>query len=276
MAGELVAGLLAHSLALVSDSAHMLTDAAAIGLALFAITLARRPAHGNYTWGYRRVEILAAQANGITLVLLCAWFVYAGVRRLLDPPDVDGASVLVIALVGIVVNLLVVWLVGNANRESMNVEGAFQHVLTDLFAFIATAVAGAVILLTDWHQADAIATFVVAALMLRSGVELVVASWRVFLEAAPEEIDVASIDADLHGLDGVVDVHDLHVWEVTSGLAALSAHVNVAPEHDCHDLQGQVARLLQEKYGIAHTTLQVEHAVAQQVIAPESLHRSVD
>lgn len=274
MAVEVVLGIVANSLALLSDAAHMLTDAAAIALALFAVRLAQRPAHGNFTFGYRRVEILAAQANGITLVLLAGWFVYEAIRRLISPPAVEGGLVLAVAVVGIAVNLVVVWLVGQANRDSMNVEGAFQHVLTDLFAFIATAVAGLVVLLFDWQQADAVATLIVAALMLRAGVDLVSASWRVFLEAAPEGIDVASIDADLHAMEGVVDVHDLHVWEVTSGFPALSAHITVTVNHDCHDLQRQVVHLLTERYGIDHTTLQVEHPPAAQVFTPESLQRA--
>jgi cobalt-zinc-cadmium efflux system protein len=273
MAGEVVVGLVAHSLALISDAAHMLTDAAAIALAVFAIRMAGRPAHGNFTFGYRRVEILAAQANGVTLMLLCGYFVFEAIRRLSNPPDVVGGLVLGTAVSGIAVNLVATWLVRRANRRSLNVEGAFQHLLNDLFAFVATAIAGLVVLTTGWRQADAVATLVVAALMAKAGRDLISASWRVFLEAAPESIDVASIDADLHELEGVVDVHDLHVWEVTSGFPALSAHVLVSAETDCHEARVEIADLLHDKYDIEHTTLQVDHPMPQQVIPPGDLMR---
>jgi len=237
--------------------------------------MAARPARGNFTFGYRRVEILAAQANGVTLVLLCAYFVYEAVRRLLEPPDVEGGLVLGTALVGIVVNLVATWLVSRANRSSLNIEGAFQHILNDLFAFVATALAGLVVLTTGWRQADAVATLVVAALMAKAGWDLISASWRVFLEAAPEGVDVRAIDADLHALTGVVDVHDLHVWEVTSGFPALSAHVLVTPDTDCHETRLEIIDLLNDRYAIEHSTLQVDHPMPQQVIPPEALrHRT--
>jgi len=236
--------------------------------------MASRPARGNFTFGFRRAEILAAQANGVTLLLLCAWFTYEAVRRLLDPPAVTGSLVLGTAMVGIAVNLGAVWLVGRANRSSLNVEGAFQHLLTDLFAFVATAAAGVVVLATEWYQADAVATLIVAALMAKAGVELMSASWRVFLEAAPAGIDVAAIDADVHALPGVVDIHDLHVWEVTSGFPALSAHILVTAETDCHEARLSIVDLLNQRYGIEHSTLQVDHPLPEQLISPESLlHR---
>jgi len=184
MAVEFVVGLLAGSLALISDAAHMLTDAAAIGLALVAIRLAARPAQGGYTYGLRRAEILSAQANGITLLLLAAWFCYEGVRRLIDPPAVEGGLVLVTALVGIVVNVAATWCVSRADRTSLNVEGAFQHILNDLYAFIATAIAGLVVLTTGFARADAIAALIVAGLMVKAGWALLRESGRVFLEAA--------------------------------------------------------------------------------------------
>src|SRR4029453_4240880 len=231
MAVEFVVGLVAGSLALISDAAHMLTDAAAIALALVAIRLAARPAKGGYTPALRRTEILSAQANGITLLLLAAWFCYEGVRRLLDPPAVEGGLVLVTALVGIGVNVAAPWCLSRAHRTSLNVEGAFQHILNDLYAFIATAIAGLIILLTGWTRADAVAALIVAALMAKAGWELIRESWRIFLEAAPRGINVAAIDPDLHPVDAVRDVHDLHVWEVTSGFPALSAHILVDRDH---------------------------------------------
>ena len=202
MAVEFVVGLVAGSLALISDAAHMLTDAAAIALALVAIRLAARPAKGGYTYGLRRAEILSAQANGITLLLLAAWFCYEGVRRLIDPPAVEGGLVLVTALVGIVVNVAATWCVSRADRTSLNVEGAFQHILNDLYAFIATAIAGLVVLTTGFARADAIAALVVAGLMIKAGWALLRESGRIFLEAAPRGVDPDRIGADLAAVDG--------------------------------------------------------------------------
>src|SRR5687768_3010318 len=189
MAVEVVVGILADSLALLYDAAHMLTDAGAIALALVAARLAARPAAGRFTFGLARAEILSAQVNGATLVALAVVILVEGVRRLVDPPGVDGATVLAVAIAGIAVNLAATWVLSGAERRSLNVEGAFQHVLTDLFAFIATAVAGAVVLATDFSRADGIAALVVAALMLRSGYGLLRESGRILLEASPRDLD---------------------------------------------------------------------------------------
>ncbi len=258
MVVELVVGLIAGSLALISDSAHMLTDAAAIALALVAIQLAARPVSGGYTYGLKRAEILSAQANGITLLLLAAWFCYEGVRRLIEPPPVEGGLVLVTALVGIVVNIAAAWCVSKANRTSLNVEGAFQHILNDLFAFIATAIAGLVVLTTGFARADAIAALVVAALMIKAGWGLIRESGRIFLEAAPRDVDPDRIGAELAAVDGVAEVHDLHIWEITSGEPALSAHVLVLPDVDCHNARVAIEDVLHADH-ITHTTLQVDH-----------------
>ena len=258
MAVEVTAGILADSLALLSDAAHMLTDAGAIALALFAAGLARRPASGGFTFGFRRAEILSAQLNGATLVALALVIVIEGVRRLVDPPDVEGGLVLAVALVGIVVNLAATMVLSGAERRSLNVEGAFQHVLTDLFAFIATAIAGAVVLVTGYSRADGIAALVVAALMLRSGFGLLRDSGRVLLEAAPRDLDPEEIGRALAAEHHVVEVHDLHVWEVTSGFPAISAHVTVGAGCDTQAHRRELAELLSERFGIAHSTLQVE------------------
>ncbi len=259
MAAELVVGLVAGSLALISDSAHMLTDAASLVLALVAIRLAQRPARGGYTYGLRRAEILSAQANGITLLLLAAWFGYEGIARLLAPPPVAGGLVLVTALVGIVVNLAASWCISRADRTSLNVEGAFQHILNDLFAFIATAVAGLLVVLTGFARADAIAALVVAALMAKAGWGLVREAGRIFLEAAPRGVDPDALGAELAAVSGVRQVHDLHVWQITSGQPALSAHVLVDPAADCHQVQEAVEQILRDRHRLDHTTLQVDH-----------------
>ena len=258
MAVEVVAGILASSLALLSDAAHMLTDAGAIALALAAARLARRPAAGGFTFGLKRAEILSAQLNGVTLVALAAVILVEGVRRLIDPPEVEGTVVLVVALAGIAVNLAATFVLAGADRRSLNVEGAFQHVLTDLFAFIATAVAGGLILVTGFTEADGIAALIVAGLMLRSGWGLLRESGRVLLEAAPRGLDPQDIGRTLAGQPHVVEVHDLHVWEVTSGMPSLSAHVTVGAGCDTQSHRRQLAELLHERFGIDHTTLQVE------------------
>jgi cobalt-zinc-cadmium efflux system protein len=258
MAAEVVVGILASSLALLADAAHMLTDAGAIALALFAARLARRPPEGGFTFGYRRAEILSAQLNGATLVGLGALIAIEGIRRLVEPPEVEGAAVLIVAVVGIGVNLLATLVLSGANRRSLNVEGAFQHVLNDLFAFIATAVAGAIILLTDFGRADGIAALLVAALMLYSGVGLLRESGRVLLEAAPRDLDPDEIGNALAAEHHVVEVHDLHVWEVTSGFPALSAHVTVRSGCDTQAHRRQLAELLRDRFGVTHSTLQVE------------------
>src|SRR5919108_93721 len=259
MCVEVVVGILANSLALLSDAAHMLTDAGALALALVAIRLARRPAAGAMTYGLGRSEIVAAAINGSTLLVLGLLFVYESVRRLIEPHPVEGAAVLVVALAGVVVNLAATWVLAGANRESLNVEGAFQHILTDLAAFVATAVAGLVILLTGFARADGIAALFVAALMLRAAYYLLRESGRVFLEAAPRGIDPDEVGRRMAAQPGVTEVHDLHVWEVTSGFVSLSAHVLVRSESDCHDARRALERLLHDEFGIEHTTLQVDH-----------------
>jgi cobalt-zinc-cadmium efflux system protein len=259
MGVEVVTGILAHSLALLSDAAHMLTDAAAIGLSLVAVGLARRPAKGAMTYGLGRVEVLAAQANGVTLLVLAAFVVYEAIRRLVTPPHVRAGLILGVALAGVAVNLAATWTLSGANRRSINIEGSFQHLLTDLYAFIGTAAAAAVILATGFQRADPLASLLVAGLMLRAAYALLKASGRVFLEAAPHGVDVAAIGHALVAEPGIVEVHDLHVWEVTSGFPALSAHVLVELDADCHAARQRLSALLAERFKIEHTTLQVDH-----------------
>ena len=257
--GEVVVGLVVGSLALLADAGHMLTDAGALGLALVAIALAARPATGAYTYGLKRVEILSAQVNGLTLAVLVVVFVVSGVRRLLDPPDVPGGALAVVAAIGILVNLAAAGLVARADRRSLNIAGAYWHIVTDLFAFIATLVAGLVIQWTGWVQADAVAALLVAALMAVAAYRLLRDSSRVFLEASPRGIDPRAVEAAIRSVDDVTDVHELHVWEVTSGFPALSAHVLVQAGVDCHQRRLTIEGLLENEFGIEHTTLQVDH-----------------
>lgn len=260
MAVEVATGVIAHSLALLSDAGHMLADAGAIGFSLFALGLASRPARGAMTFGFRRVEILAAQANGVTMLILAAFITYEAIHRLFDPPQVRGGVVLAVALLGIAVNLIAIWTLAKTDRESLNLKGSFQHVLTDLYGFIGTAIAAAIILSTGFERADPIASLLVAGLMTSSGISLVKASGRVFLEAAPTGLDPRAIGETLVLQDGVIEVHDLHVWEITSGFPALSAHVLVASECDCHAARRDMEAVLRDRFGLDHTTLQVDHA----------------
>lgn len=262
MAVEVVVGVIAQSLALISDAAHMLTDAASIVLALVAMRLAARPARGGYTYGLKRAEILSAQANGLTLLLLGAWLAYEAVRRLISPPEVEGGLMLGTALVGIAINVAATWCISKANRSSLNVEGAYQHILNDLFAFIGTAIAALIVVLTGFARADAIATLAVVALMVKAGYGLLRESGRIFLEAAPADVDPDALGDKLVAQPAVVEVHDLHVWQITSGQAALSAHVLAESGGDCHAVRRGLEELLRHDYGITHATLQVDHAPA--------------
>ncbi len=259
MAAEVVAGLVAHSLALISDAAHMLVDAAALALTVWAARLARRPPGGRLTFGLRRAEILSAQANALTLLVLGLAIVAEAVRRLVSPPDVHAPLVVATAAVGAIVNLLALRQVARANRASLNVEGSYQHLLTDLYAFAATVVAGVVVWTTGFDRADPIASLAVAASMLFAAWPLLRRSGRVLLEAAPEGLEPVEIDAAMRAVPGVTDVHDLHVWEIGSEFPALSAHVLVARGEDCHAIRRGLETMLHDRFRLEHTTLQVEH-----------------
>lgn len=256
---ETAIAFISGSLALLSDAVHMLTDAFSIILALVAMRLAARPAKGTYTFGLKRVEILSAQANGLTLLLAAVWLAYEAVVRLLHPPEVTGWMVLATALTGVAVNLAATWCLSRANRASLNVEGAYQHILNDLFAFIGTAVAGVVVMTTGFARADTIATLFVVVLMVKAGCGLLRDSGRILLEAAPAGLDPDAIGDRLAAAPAVAEVHDLHVWTITSGEPALSAHVLVHPGGDCHAVRRDLDHVLAETYGLTHTTLQIDH-----------------
>lgn len=264
MLAEVVVAFATGSLALLSDAAHMLTDAAAIALALWAIHLAAKPANARLTFGFKRAEILSGLGNGITLLLLGAMLLVEAVRRLVDPPQVEPKPVLAVALAGVVVNVAAGMLLARANRTSLNVEGAYRHIITDLYGFIGTAVAAAVIWATGWMRADAVATLIVVALMFHAGAGLVAQAGRVLLEGAPDGTDVEAIRAHMLEVDHVRDVHDLHVWSVTSDLPALSAHLVIDDEcfHDGHAprLLDEVLECLVGHFDVDHSTLQFEPA----------------
>jgi len=271
LAFEVTMGIVAGSLALLADAGHMLTDALALAAALVAARLATHRPGGQWTFGLGRAEILAAQANGLTLLLVGIWVVYGAVRRLVSPPDVRGGVVLVVALVGVAVNLVATFVLSRASRESLNVRGAFLHVATDLAAFAGTAVAGALVLATGWDRFDPIAGLLVAALMVRSAWSLLRESGRIFMEASPAGIDPGAVAHALAEDADVVEVHDLHVWTVTSGFPALAAHVLVAPDSDCHAARRRLQHVLEERFHLHHVTLQVDHVAQRE--QPVTLRR---
>lgn len=259
MAAEVAAGIVADSLALLSDAAHMLVDAGALGLSVWAARLAARPPGGGMTFGFRRAEILSAQANAITLLVLGVLILAEAAQRLVSPPTVEAPLVVATAAVGAAVNVVAIWQVARANRESLNVEGSFRHLVTDFFAFAATIVAGAVVWAAGFQRADPIASLAVAASMLIAAWPLLRKTGRVLLEAAPEGMRPEEIAGAIRRHDGVSSLHDLHVWEISSGFPSLSAHVLVDREADCHRIRQELEELLHARFGLDHTTLQVEH-----------------
>ena len=262
---ELVGGLLAGSLALLADAGHMLSDAFSLALALFASWLAARPATPQKTFGYKRAEILAALANGVTLVAIAIWIFVEAYHRFRDPPDVLGGWVLAIASAGVAVNLAGGFLLGRSRGGNLNAEAAFRHVLADLGASLGVVAAGLVILTTGWAYADPLVSVVIGVLILASSWAVLRESLRILLEATPAGIDASEVAARIRRQPGVVDVHDLHIWTITSGFPALSAHVLVREHADCHTHRRDIEELLAKEFGIEHTTLQVDHEAPRNV-----------
>jgi cobalt-zinc-cadmium efflux system protein len=269
MLAEVIVALASGSLALLSDAGHMLSDAGAIGAALWAIRLAARPATGAWTFGWKRAEILSAAGNGITLLVVSGIVAVEAITRLIHPPRVDGGPVVAVAVAGIAVNIAAAWVLARANRSSLNVQGAFRHVLTDLYGFIGTVIAGVVILATGWTRADAIASLVVVVLMLKAAWELLTASGRILLEAAPKTMDLDDVRAHLLATEHVRDLHDLHAWTVTSSLPALSAHIVI---DDACFTEGCVPRLLDQLQGCLAGHFDVEHSTFQLEAAAHASH----
>lgn len=260
MVGEVVVAAFSGSLALLADAGHMLTDVGAIAAALWAASLAARPARGRWTFGWQRAEILSAAVNGITLLVVAGVVLAESVRRLVDHPPVSGGPVLVTALVGCVVNVVAAALMARADRRSLNVAGAYRHVLTDLYGFAATVVAGLVIVWTGWTRADAVASLVVVVLLVRAAWGLLRESGLILLEAAPREVDIAEVRRHLLEAEHILDVHDLHVWTVTSGLPTLSAHLIV--DDGCF-VDGHAPQVLDQVQDCLHGHFDVEHSTFQ-------------
>jgi cobalt-zinc-cadmium efflux system protein len=257
---EVVGGVLTGSLAILADAVHMLSDNFSIALALFAAWLASRPATPERTYGYKRAEVLAALANGVLLVALALWIFVEAAMRLADPPDVLAGWMLVIALVGMCVNVAAGAALWGSRSGSLNVEAAFRHVGADLLGSVGIAVAALVILATGWLEADPIASIVIGILVLASSWAILRDTTSILLEASPKGIDTAAVGERLARASGVVEVHDLHIWTITSGFPALSAHVLVRPGEDCHRRRRELERVIHDEFEIEHTTLQVDHA----------------
>lgn len=272
MVVEAVGGWLTGSLALLADAGHMLTDVASIGLALAALWFARRPATTSHTWAFARVEILAALANGLALWAVVVWIAIEAVDRLRAPAEVEAGSMMAVAAGGLLVNAVAFWILhrpATAEAErSLNLHGALLHVLGDLLGSVGALVAGAVILWTGWTAADPIASLVIGALILASSGRLVRDAVHILLEGAPRDLDIDGLIDDLRDLHGVAGIHDLHVWTITSGYPALSAHVVCAHDAEADMLLARVNRLLRESYGIDHTTIQIESATPPDHDAP--------
>jgi cobalt-zinc-cadmium efflux system protein len=259
---EVAGGLATDSLALLADAGHMLSDVLALLLALGAIWLARRPATPDRSFGYRRAEIIAAFLNGLLLVLVAGWILFEAMRRLSDPPDVLGEWMLVVAVGGLVVNLAAFAILARSGRESLNVEAALRHVLADVLGSVGVIAASLVILTTGWELADPIVSAVIALLILASAWGVIRDSGHILLEGTPSGIAAAEVERMMLGVPGVKSVHDLHVWTITSGFDALSAHVLVGGDEDCHAVRRAVEQALARSFGIRHTTLQVDHESA--------------
>jgi cobalt-zinc-cadmium efflux system protein len=265
MAVEVGAGLAAGSLALLADAGHMLTDSFALALALFASWIAGRPGTPARSFGYQRAEILAALANAVLLVAIAIWIFVEAYGRLRDPPDVLAGWVLAVGALGLVVNLAAAGLLTRASGESLNRRAALRHVLADLLGSAGVVVAAAIVLGTGWQGADPLVSVLIGMLVLGSSWTILRESVGILLEATPRGIDAEQVGHAMAAAEGVQEVHDLHIWTISSGFPSLSAHVLVAPGADCHAIRLELERLLGERFGLMHTTLQVEHAASQRI-----------
>ncbi|MBI3248701.1 MAG: cation transporter [Deltaproteobacteria bacterium] len=255
---EFVGGWLTNSLALLSDAGHMLSDVSAMALSLFAAYIATLPVTSQKTFGYYRAEILAAFLNGLTLWLVAGIIFREAYYRFFTPPEVQGEGVLIVGSIGLIVNLLTAWMLHDAHQVNLNVRGVFLHVLSDALGSVGTIVAGSTILWTGWLWVDPMTSIFIGALILFSSFGLVRESVDILMQATPRHLDLAQIQHTMESISGVARVHDLHVWTLTSGLFTLTAHVVVNGASDHHALLDAIEQTIQERYGIDHTTLQLE------------------
>ncbi len=255
---EMAGGFYTNSLALIADAAHMLVDLAALTLSFFALKISARPATHKKTFGYLRAEILAAWINGVFLVLLSIYIFYEAYGRLLTPPRVKGLPMLIVAFSGLGANLATAVLLYRSQHESLNIRGAFLHVAGDTLGSVGAIAAGFAMVLWNWYLADPIVSVIVAVLILGSSWQLVRESTDVLLEAAPRNIHIPDILSDLGKIDGVLSVHDLHVWSITSGMPAMSCHVVIRRGIEAHHVLTAIGAMMRQKHSIDHTTVQIE------------------
>lgn len=260
MVAEAVGGVITGSLALLADAGHMLSDSFSLFLALFAVSIAARPATAKRTFGYKRAEILAALVNGVLLVLVSLWVVYEAIGRLDDPVEVMGGGMMAIAVLGLIINVVAFLVLWKGGGESLNVRAALRHVLGDLLGSVGVIIAAGVILLTGWEPIDPIVSILISILIVASAWSVLKESVDVLLEAAPKGIDTQEVGMAMAGVAGVEQIHDLHIWQITSGFPSLSAHVLVGADLDCHRVRLELDSLLKEQFEIEHSTLQLEHA----------------
>jgi cobalt-zinc-cadmium efflux system protein len=256
---EVVGGLITGSLALLADAGHMLSDVAALGVALFAFWLSGRPATPDRSFGYKRAEVLAALANGLALVVVSIWIFFEAYRRFFDPPEILGAPMLLVAAIGLIVNVVGASILARSSGENLNTRGAMRHVIADALGSAGVIAAAGIIVLTGWTYADPIMSVLIGVLVLASSYGLLRDSLNVLLEATPRGIDANAVGNRMVSVPGVTEVHDLHIWTITSGFPALAAHVLVGADEDCHARRRDLERLLSRDFGIAHTTLQIDH-----------------
>ena len=260
---EVVGGLLSGSLALIADAGHMLTDAAAIGLALVAMHFAQRPVSVTRTFGHRRFEVLAALANGLALCVIAGWVILEAWHRILEPPPVEGGLMLAVGAGGLVVNVAAAWILHGSARHSLNVQGAFLHVLADLLGSVGVVLSGALVLAFGWTIADPIVSIVIGVLILVSAGRLLAKVVHVLIEGAPERIDVSRLCHRMEAVDGVLLVHDVHVWTIASGYDVFTAHVLVDDGYtgDLDPLRHRLQEIAARDFGIHHVTIQVERSL---------------
>ena len=262
LVAELIGGILSNSLALVGDAGHMLVDVLALSLSLFAVNLARRPSTLNRTFGFHRVEIMAALANGTVLVLVSAFVFFEAAQRFRSPPDVKTPLMLVVAVIGLIANIVGLMLLRRGSEKSLNLKGAFWHILGDTISSVGVIGAGILIAVTGWAVADPIVAIVIGVIILWGAVRLVRDSVDILMESVPKHIDPEKVVEELRQVPGVQELHDIHIWTITSGIVALSAHLLIADQmvSVSNDVRDSVNRVLSEKFGITHTTLQLESA----------------
>jgi cobalt-zinc-cadmium efflux system protein len=260
MFAEVVGGIAAGSLALLADAGHMLTDFASLSLAWFAFRLARRPADWKRTYGFDRFQVLIAFTNGLALFVIAGWIVYEAAERLMGTPHVSGGIMVIVASLGLLVNVVCFFLLQGADRENLNVRGAAIHVLGDLLGSVAALVAGGVIMLTGWTPIDPLLSVLVAAIIVRSGWHVVAASAHILLEGAPEELDTREIGPDLvANVDGVEGVHHVHVWSITQSRRMVTLHATIRGTAESDKVVKDIKARLKDKFGLDHATIEIEH-----------------